>query len=60
MQGIVVGLLPIFMALAYHYVDPDMLKPLYTTVEGYIVVTVMILLECLGFFFIRRITTIEV
>ena len=60
MQGITVGLLPIFMAMAYQYVDPDLLVPLYTTTEGYIVVAIMVILEFLGFFFIRRITSIEV
>lgn len=60
LQGLVVGLLPMLMALAYHYVDPDMLRPLYTTPEGYAVIGVMVIFEGLGFFFIRRITTIEV
>ncbi len=60
LQGLVVGILPICMALAYHYVDPELLVPLYTTPEGYAVIGVMVVFEALGFFFINRITTIQV
>lgn len=60
MQGMVVGLLPVFMMGALHSMDPETLKPLYTTWLGYGVLAVVLILEFLGFYFIRKICDIEV
>jgi tight adherence protein B len=60
MQGLVVGMLPLFMFGALHSMDPETLKPLYTTWLGYAVLGVVLILEFLGFFFIHKICDIEV
>jgi tight adherence protein B len=60
MQGIVVGLLPLGMFLVLHLMDPETLKPLYTTWIGYGVLALVLVLEFLGFFVIRKICDIEV
>lgn len=60
MQGIVVGLLPVFMFIAIYFLDNKTLAPLYTTWLGYGVMTVAILLEVAGFYTIQKIVDIEV
>ena len=55
-----VALIPILMMVAINYLDPDMLTPLWTTVYGYITLGVMAVMEGLGYFFVRKITNIEV
>ena len=59
-QGLMVALIPILMMVAINYLDPDMLTPLWTTVYGYITLGVMAVMEGLGYFFVRKITNIEV
>ncbi|MEZ6188936.1 MAG: type II secretion system F family protein [Planctomycetota bacterium] len=59
-QGLMVALIPILMMVAINYIDPNMLTPLFTTTYGYITLGVMAVMEGLGYFFVRMITTIEV
>lgn len=60
MQGLVIGLLPLFLVAAMNAIDPEMLVPLYTTWIGFGVIALICVLEVLGFFFIRKICNIEV
>jgi tight adherence protein B len=60
MQGIMVSVLPIFVAVMINFIDPELMKPLYTTTIGLVIVAVMVLMECMGYFFVRKITNIEV
>lgn len=59
-QGLMVALIPILMMVAINYLDPEMLVPLWTTVYGYVTLGVMAVMEGLGYFFVRKITNIEV
>ena len=59
-QGILVSLLPIFVAVMLYWIDPEMMRPLYMTLVGRMVIGAMIVMEALGFFFIWKITNIEV
>lgn len=60
LQGIIVGLLPIFLAGILYVMDPPAMLPLFTTVHGWGVMAGIALLLMLGAFFIRKIVSIDV
>ena len=60
LQGIVVGLLPIFMGFALNYLEPEAMAPLFSTWYGWIVVGVVSVLLIVGGIFIRKIIAIDV
>jgi tight adherence protein B len=59
-QGWIVGLLPIFLAGVLYMMEPEAMRPLFTTMIGYIVLGVVAVLEFIGFIVIRKIVNIEV
>lgn len=60
MQGLVVSCLPIVVGLAINYIAPDIFEPMLTTWAGWGIIAFMCVMECLGYFFIRKICNIEV
>lgn len=60
MQGLMVSILPIFVGLMIYFIDPAMMQPMFTRVEGWVILAVMAIMEGLGYFFVRKVTTIEV
>ena len=60
LQGIVVGLLPLFLGVAINYIDPTLFRPMYTTPIGWGLIAVAIILELLGFWIIMKIVSIRV
>ena len=60
LQGMIVGLLPIFLALVLYSMDPQAMLPLFTTVYGWGVMAAIAVLLMLGAFVIRKIVTIDV
>jgi tight adherence protein B len=60
MQGIVVSALPLVVAMAINWIDPNLMAPMYTTIPGYIMIGAMVIMEFLGYFFIKMIVNIEV
>jgi tight adherence protein B len=60
LQGIIVGMLPIFLAGVLYVMDPAAMMPLFTTLYGWGVIAVVFVLLLLGGFFIRKIVTIDV
>lgn len=60
MQGWVVGLLPFFMILALTLVEPESMRPIYTSLLGWIFLAVILTLELLGAVMIRKIVNIDV
>lgn len=60
LQGIVVGLLPVFLAGALYMMDPVAMLPLFTTLYGWGVLAVVFVMLLLGAFFIKKIVTIDV
>ncbi len=60
LQGIVISMLPIGIALAINVLTPDFLVPLYTTVPGALMLASVVVLEVLGLYFIYKITKIDV
>jgi tight adherence protein B len=59
-QGWIVGLLPIFLAGVLSFMEPEAMKPLFTTAIGYVVLGAIAVLELIGFVVIRKIVNIEV
>ena len=58
-QGLVVGLLPIFLLIMLHFLDPEFVKPLFTTWIGNLAIVLMVILEALGFFVIKKICIVR-
>lgn len=60
LQGIVVGMLPVFLGFILFQMEPEAMQPLFTTIYGWIVVSVISVLLLIGAFFIKKIITIDV
>lgn len=60
LQGIIVGLLPIFLAGILYLMDPPAMVPLFTTLYGWGVMAAVAVLLLLGGVFIRKIVSIDV
>ncbi|MDR2216570.1 MAG: type II secretion system F family protein [Nevskiaceae bacterium] len=60
LQGVIVGLLPVALLLVLCWMEPAAMSKLFTHPLGWLVLTVMGILEGVGFFFIRRIVAIDV
>lgn len=60
MQGILVSILPIFVGLMIYMIDPKMMEPMFNQTAGIVCLVVMVIMECLGYFFVRKVTNIEV
>lgn len=60
MQGVVMSLLPVGLGAVLYVMEPDMMRPLFTTTVGWLVLGGCAVMELLGYFAIRRITTIDV
>ncbi|MGE8497162.1 MAG: type II secretion system F family protein [Pseudomonas sp.] len=58
-QGTFMALLPVFLAGILSAIEPEAMSQLYTTRNGLMVLTVMIVMEILGFLSIQRITRID-
>jgi tight adherence protein B len=60
LQGVIVGLLPLFLAGVLYAMDPQAMLPLFTTVYGWGVMAVVFVMLLLGGFFIKKIVTIDI
>ena len=60
LQGWVVGLLPFGIIGALFFVEPDGIRPIFSSLLGWIFLSVIILLEILGGIMIRKIVNIDV
>lgn len=60
LQGIVVGLLPIFLAGVLYTMDPVAMRPMFTTYYGWGTMAVIAVFLLLGGVFIRKIVSIDV
>ncbi len=59
MQGIVVGALPYGFMLAMMKVNPDLMRLMWTTIPGLIALALVVLLDTLGFLWMRKLGRIE-
>jgi tight adherence protein B len=60
LQGIIVGVLPFILAFVLYLIDPQLIKPMFTTALGKFLIGVVIILEIIGGFLIKKIVAIEV
>jgi tight adherence protein B len=59
-QGVIISLVPLFLLVVFWVVDPNYIKPLFTTALGLVAVFVMISLQVIGGLMIRKIVRINV
>jgi tight adherence protein B len=59
-QGIIITCIPFVLMLIFFFVDPDFIKPLFTTTLGVILLFVMLSLQIIGGLMIRKIVKIKV
>ncbi|QDQ29029.1 secretion system protein F [Chitinimonas arctica] len=59
-QGVIMTGLPLLMIVALRAIEPTAMAPLFNTWIGYGTLTVIFLMEAVGYWFIRKITTIDV
>lgn len=58
-QGLFMAALPIILAVLLGFLEPEAMRKLYTTREGLMVLVVMVIMQVMGFVFIRKLTTID-
>jgi len=60
LQGWVVSSLPLLLGLFLNWYRPDLMEPMFEHAYGYILISLIILLEAIGFLLIRKIVAIDV
>jgi len=60
LQGVVMTLLPIFLGFILYKMEPEIMSRLITDPIGWVVLTIIFVMELLGYFFIRKIVNIDV
>lgn len=60
MQGLVVGVLPLLLLAALYVMEPEAMRVLHTSWQGWVALGAIAVLELVGFLLIRRIVRIEV
>lgn len=60
LQGIVVALLPFGMILVLDQMEPEAMAPMFHSLAGWLVLGVILIMELLGWFMIRKIVSIDV
>ncbi len=60
MQGFVMTMLPLLLMAVLFEIEPKAMAPLFNTQIGYMVLSLVFVMISLGYFFIRKITSIDV
>ena len=60
LQGLVMSSLPLFLIICLMKLEPDAMGQMFTTKIGWMVFATVLCMQILGFFFIKKITTINV
>lgn len=60
MQGIIVSCVPFFLGAMFFFMDPDYIKPMFTTTIGMAMIVLMLGLQITGGIMIRKLVTIKV
>ncbi len=58
--GIIVGCVPFGVAGMMYAIDPDLVRPLFTTLPGFVIIMIALTLVGLGLFIINKMVKIEV
>lgn len=60
MQGLVMACLPLFLIMVLKFMEPEAMEPLFTTWYGWATMAVITVADMIGYFFIRKIVSIDV
>ena len=60
MQGLIITMVPFVILVVFAVVDPSMVKPLFTTLPGVLILMAMLVLQTIGGLMIRKIAKIDV
>ena len=60
LQGIVMTGLPVLLGLLLRFLEPEAMSKLWTTGIGWTVLCIILVMEMMGYFMIRKITSIDV
>jgi tight adherence protein B len=60
MQGWIIGLLPAFLLVALNIIKPELVYPLFHSFIGICLLGLVIVMEALGIFFIRKVISIDI
>jgi len=60
MQGWIVSALPLALGLVMNYMRPDLMQPMFESWFGYVLVGLIIIMELIGVWIIRKIVSINV
>lgn len=60
LQAWIIGVMPFLLLFAMFYVAPDMMDTFFSSVTGVLMLVGVIVLDILGFFWIKKITTIDI
>ena len=60
MQGWIVGSMPLILGLVLNWMRPDLMEPMLKSTFGYCLISLVIVMEAVGIWMIRRIVTIDV
>jgi tight adherence protein B len=59
LQGIVVALLPVAIGIALNVINPDLMRPMYQSWLGVMMICTIVVMESVGTFIIWRLTKID-
>ena len=60
LQAWIMAALPLVLAVAFHFLDPDTMRALWETPAGWSIVAAIVVMEGVGIMFIRKIVAIQV
>ncbi len=60
MQGIIMSCLPLLMMAALNWIEPKAMGTMFTTLFGWVTLTIILVMITIGYLFIRKITNIDV
>lgn len=60
MQGIIISCIPFVLLVVFWFVDPNYIKPLFSTTLGIIALMIVVTLQVIGGLMIRKVVTIKV
>jgi len=60
MSGIVIGAMPFVLMLLLYFIAPEMISPLFDTLNGNLMIGVVIIMVAIGGYMIKKIVTIDI
>lgn len=60
MQGVIMSCLPLLMMAALNWIEPKAMGTMFTTLFGWVTLSVILVMITIGYLFIRKITNIDV